>query len=170
MPSCFSWGSFINEVLTIGGALQFVFCSGLWCAVPSLLLAVALCLPFLRCVCWGAAQPSTSDHHRRPGCLWGQLCVKGHPGPLVHCRVLKSPWQRSIPNNIILAAAGNKRWLEACHPFGYANRELCRSAIWILFYFCLISCQHVFTVQSLSLASVLHWLRVCGGVYHRKGG
>lgn len=135
---------------------------------PCLLLWPCACL-FLW-ICWGAAEPSTSDHHRRPGCLQGRLCVKDHLGPLVHCWVLKSLWQRRAPNKIILPAAGNKWWLEACHPFGYVNQELCRSAIWILFYFCLISCQRVFTVQLLSLASVLHWLHVRGGVYYRRGG
>lgn len=59
MPSCFNWGNFIDEALTVAGALQFVSCSGLWWAVPSLPVVVALRLSFLvnllRC-CWAQHQ------------------------------------------------------------------------------------------------------------------
>lgn len=140
--------------------------------VSRLPVVVAFSLPVLLQVCWGAAStqpccPSvTVAGAWLPG--WPAVSRSGCPGSCP-AEFGNSPWQSSAPNGIIPAAAGNERWLESCHPFGYANRELCRRAIWVLFYFCLISCQHVYTVQSLSLAIVLPWLHICGGVYHREG-
>ena len=143
---------------------QLVHCSlspvrvcNMWC------LHCLLLWPFARCAPASLLGSSFSkvllplcDHGGRPCHLDGQQQARvAAEALLCPAEFWNSRWQVSAPDWIIPAAAGNQRWLESCHPFGYANRELCRRAIWVLFYFCLISCQHVYTVQSLSLAIVL---------------
>lgn len=134
-------------------------------------VVVAFCLLVLLWICWGAAST-------KPFCP--SLTVAGGFAALAAgCEHERLPRLSCVLQSLEIPIGKGALRTELFSLLQEMNggwslatllvmqiRNYAEVLFWVLFYFCLISCQHVYTVQSPSLAIVLHWLCIRGGVYH----